>query len=529
MTRNTRRRLVDRKIIELLISGKGVNAIRESMRVSKRRIRFLREKALAQGYLSTEGGPGTVALPPYPAGLFSDTVDRRSDRESQTDKLLEGRKEWIRERLADGWHAVSVYEELKDDQVSRSSFYRYLERHQLGPTDERPRVLVEIVHRPGEAILLDWGKLRDAVDSTTGKTKTLWMFAGILGYSRYLMARLVWTMDLATTLTALEGFFRQIGGVPGRMTTDNPKCFSLTASDYEPLLHPGLERFAAHYGLTVECLPPRDPQKKGKIERVIPFLRRLYEAHGDAWSGLDESQAYLDSKLVVANQRPHGTTRQRPIDRLAEERGVLKPLPATAYTVEEFHEGLVRQDGHVRFDHKYYSVDETYCGKEVVVLGSARQVSIYHAGRLLEVHERLTDPLKSKSTKPHHLKPWQRDLSSEEPYRQRARALGPQVDVMIQKILAQGRGFIDLRKVWGILSLDKRYSASQINGACGRALVVGQVGYQAVKRWIDWDETAVPVPALTPGSDAPAPNNKYARPLSVYREQVESIPKSATS
>ena len=180
--------------------------------------------------------------------------------------------------------------------------------------------------------MLDWGKLRDVEDPATGKKKTLWMFSGILGYSRYLMVRLVWTMDLATTLTALEGFLRHMGGVPGRMTTDNPKCFSLTASPYEPLLNPGLERFAAHYGLTVECLPPRDPQKKGKIERVVPFLRRLYEAHGDRWEGLEESQTYLDGKLAIANQRQHGTTRKRPLDLLAEERRVMRALSARTVT-----------------------------------------------------------------------------------------------------------------------------------------------------------------------------------------------------
>lgn len=523
---------MDRKIIELLMVGKGVNTIRETLHISKRRIRTLREKALARGYLSQEGGPGGMALPPYPEALFPDVVDGRSDRESETDKLLEGRKEWIREHLAGGWHAVTVYEEIKDDRVSRSSFYRYLDRHALCPAGESPRVIVEIVHRPGEALLLDWGKLRDVVDPTTGKKKTLWVFAGILGYSRYLMVRLVWTMDLSTTLKVLEGFLRELGGVPARMTTDNPKCFSLTASDYEPILNPGLERFAAHYGLTVECLPPRDPQKKGKVERVIPFIRRLYEAHGDAWEGLEESQTHLQGKLAIANQRQHGTTRERPIDRLAEERGVLKSLPATAYEVEEFHEGLVRQDGHVRFDHKYYSVDKQHCGTSVVVLGSARQVSIYHAGKLLEVHDRLTDPLKSKSTKPHHLNPGERDLLSTEPYRQRARALGPQVDVMIEKILTHGEGFTALRKVWGILSLDKRYSASRIDGACGRALVVGQVGYQAVKRWLLWEDTQGALPAHTTddGHDSPViGENKFVRPLSVYQEQVELIPKEVKS
>ena len=532
MTRQTRRQLVDRKIVELLVIGTGVNALMRNLHVSKRRIRALREKARAHGYLTEDGQPGTVKLPPYPESLFPDVIDGRADQGSDLDALLAPQAEWIRERLTTGWHAVTVYEELKQPEVSRSSFYRYLERHQLTRWGETHRVIPEIVHQPGEALLLDWGKLRDVPDPTTGRRKTLWFLAGVLGFSRYLMVRLVWAMNLETTLIALESFLREIKGVPARLTTDNPKCFALQASRYEPILNPGIERFAAHYGVMVECLPPRDPQKKGKIERPVPYVRRLYEAHGETWVGIEESQSYLDGKMVLANQRRHGTTQKRPIDLLVEERAALKPLPPTAYAVEQFHEGPVRKDGHVRFEHKYYSVDESYCGKSVVVLGGRTHVSIYCNGKLLEVHDRLTDPHRSKSTKPHHLKPWERSLQEDSPYRQRARALGPQVDAMIEKILIQGEGFIDLRKVWGILSLDKRHDAARIDEACGRALVAGQVGYQAVKRWIEWDERVRPlsanVPSVehTPATSAP---HQYVRSLAIYQEQVDLFPNTVKS
>jgi len=58
-------------------------------------------------------------------------------------------------------------------------------------------------------------------------------------------------------------------------------------------------------GTIVECLPPADPQKKGKVERLIGYTRRLYEAHGPLWSGLEESQTYMDRKVALANERRH--------------------------------------------------------------------------------------------------------------------------------------------------------------------------------------------------------------------------------
>lgn len=530
MTVVTRRRMVDRKIVELLIGGTGINAIGRTLHVAKRRIRALRERAIQAGYLSADGRPGATALPSYPQGVFPDGVDGRTLRLSEAHGLLEPQKGWIEERLAAGWHAVTVFEELPEELkkvIGRSSFYRFLKRHNLHRPGDSGGVVPEIRHAPGEALILDWGKLRDVVDPVTGRTRRLWMFIGVLGHSRFMMIRLVWTMDTETTLRTLEGMFRQIGGVPFKVTIDNPKCMALEASKYEPLLNPAAERFAARYGFLIECLPPYDPEKKGKVERQVPFGRRLYEAHGDAWLGIEESQAYLDKKLVIANDRRHGTTLRQPKAVFEQEEAkTLKALPALAYEIEQFHEGGVRQDGHVRFDNKYYSVDEIYKGKDVVVLGGREQVSIYYQGKLLEVHTRITDPNQTKSTKPQHLKPWVRAMQDDSHYRRRAQALGPNVDEMILKLLSRGQGFIDTRKIWGILSLDKEHAADVIDAGCQKALELGELSFRMVKRYVDLAEAAplAQGAARGPGRHeraAQRPAYKHVRPLSVYRDQLK--------
>src|ERR1017187_4928500 len=273
MSKLTRRRMMDRKIVEMLIRGAGVNAIGRSLHVAKRGIRALREKAVTRGYLAEDGHPGLIALPAYPEALFVDEVDGRTLSLSASHQLLEEKRGWIGERLQAGWHAVTVLEELPPElkAISRSSFYRFLGRHKLNRVGENYRVVPEIRHAPGEALILDWGKLRDAPDPMTGRPRALWMFMGVLGFSRFLMVRLVWTMDTPTTLRTLEGMFRTIGGVPFKITIDNPKCMALEASKYEPLLNPAAEGFAANYGTLLECLPPYDPEAKGKIERQVPY------------------------------------------------------------------------------------------------------------------------------------------------------------------------------------------------------------------------------------------------------------------
>jgi hypothetical protein len=250
----------------------------------------------------------------------------------------------------------------------------------------------------------------------------------------------------------------------------------------------------------------------------MPFGRRLYEAHGSGWYGLGESQQYINKKVGIANERVHGTTRRKPIAVfLQEEAAALKPLPAISYEIEEFHEGIVRKDCHVRFRDKYYSVEEDYRCKDVVVIGDSRQVSIYHKGKLIEVHDRITDPNISKSTKECHKSPWQRSIMEGSYYRKRAAKLGPYVEEIIVRLLIQGNGFIDTRKVWGILSLDKKYSAEDINEACQKALSVDAISYRSVMTFLQL-KAAGRQKDKKESSVTQTKTSKFVRPIEEYQQ-----------
>jgi ribosome modulation factor len=273
----------------------------------------------------------------------------------------------------------------------------------------------------------------------------------------------------------------------------------------------------------MECLPPADPQKKGKVERMMPYVRRLYEAHGKEWLGWDESQNYLNRKLELANLRVHGTTLKKPVEEFIEvELNHLKPLPAVGYEKQEFAEATVRKDGHIRFQNKYYSLEENFIDKDVFVIGGKTQISIYYQGKLIETHDRITDPYQSKSTKSHHLKPWEQAMQDDSHYLKRAARLGPEVERLILILLRQGNGFIDTRKIWGILSLDKKYPAERINRACKDALNCGEFSYRTVRTFLNLQSTAVNETDLKiDQNQRVTSNNKFIRPLSFYQEELE--------
>lgn len=505
---------MERKIVEQLISGKGFNAICKDLAVGRNRLAHIREKARDYGYLD-----GSIPIPLYPEAVFPDPVDGRSLKTSEADLQLQTQRQWIEDRLQAGWQPVTIFEELPVS-AGRSSFYRFLHRHKLTDIGENARraIIEEIIYAPGEALIIDWGKLRNVIEPETGTKRTLWMFIGVMGHSRYMIIHLVWSYDVPTTLATLEEMLKELGGVPKKIISDNPKCFALEASKYEPLLNPVYERFAAHYGTIIECLPPGTPELKGKVERMVPFGRRLYQAHGDGWYGLSESQQYINKKVTIANERIHGTTRRRPVDVFSEEEAAaLKPLPPIAYEIEEFHEGTVRKDSHVRFRSKYYSVEEQYRDKKVAVIGNSTQVSIYHKGKLIEVHDRITDPHISKSTKECHKSPWQRSMREGSYYRKRAEKLGQYVEEVIVRLLMQGNGFIDTRKIWGILSLDKKYSAGDINDACQKALSVDAISYRSILIFLQL-KTTRQQEEKKGGFNEGIKKSKFIRPIEEYQQ-----------
>ena len=56
-------------------------------------------------------------------------------------------------------------------------------------------------------------------------------------HSRQTMVRVMKKCDFAATVTAVQSMLEELGGVPRKITSDNPKVFVNLASKYEPILN----------------------------------------------------------------------------------------------------------------------------------------------------------------------------------------------------------------------------------------------------------------------------------------------------
>jgi hypothetical protein len=94
---------------------------------------------------------------------------------------------------------------------------------------------------------------------------------------------------------------------------------------------------------------------------------------------------------VKANARTHKTLRCRPVDRLIEERQVMRLLPDQAPDTERRWVVRVPADPHLRFDTNDYSLDPNLVGRRVDVHVSQREITAValDTGELACRHERV--------------------------------------------------------------------------------------------------------------------------------------------
>jgi hypothetical protein len=517
---------VERKIIESLRLKLSINSLVRSLGKGKGYVIKVRDLGVTHGYLEFHSDqnkrillPTAKDLPPYPEAIFP-FDDKRELKSSEAEEVFNSQLQWIKDCLEAEWTPQTIYEELKNP-IPRSNFYRFLTKHKL-KSQRLPTNVLEIIHEPGECLQLDWGKLFDVIDPKTQKKKTVWIFIGTLGHSRYEMARVVERLDYKTTINALMSMFAEMGGVPKKLIIDNPKVFVIEASKYEPILNPAFERFAGHYGVMIEALPPYTPELKGKVERKVSGKRRLFESYDIKKYELETAQSHINKKLLMINERKHGTHRLRPLDVfLDDEARLLKALPVLSYELEHIEYTTVRKDGYVRFENKYYRISPALNGKSALLIGNTVQVSIYCEGKLLEVYEKITNNFVTKACKEHYRESWEKTLKDHGHYLKQARKIGPFVEQFVSIILARGGGFIDTRVVWGLLSLDKKYDVIAIDNACKDAIEFEEINLATVKKFLNMNPRETRTELNNDGQQMLG--GKFVRPMSEYTKHLKLV------
>jgi len=242
------------------------------------------------------------------------------------------------------------------------------------------------VYRPGEICQWDLWEPSELVPVGHGQVRRAWVVVCCLGYSRAGAGALIFSKEAPDVLWGMSRCLWAIGALPGLMVCDREGC-----------LHAGGGRPTESYAAFCGRLPvgwhfcePADPQAKGCVERLQGYLETNFEPARRFANHLD-FQLQLDAWFEKANARTHKTLRARPVDRLVEEREVMRPLPESEPALDRRWVLRVPPDPHVRFDTNDYSLDPNLVGRRVEVRVSQREIIAValDTGELACRHERL--------------------------------------------------------------------------------------------------------------------------------------------
>lgn len=463
-----------RQIIQRLRWGESDRAIARAERVGRVKVAALRQLAGASGWLD-------------PAGALPDdaTLAERLGAPRRPPQSVSSVAAFRSELLA--WHAQGVPATSMHQALVRKhgftgsvhALYRFLEREGQSP----PQATVILDFPVAEAAQVDFGQGPAITDRKSGEVIKTWVFVMTLAWSRHQYAEIVRNQKVETWLACHRHAFEWFNGCPRKVRIDNAKCAIVRACYYEPEVQRAYGQLALGYAFRIDPCPIRDPQKKGRVESGVKYIKSSFLPLREFHS-LEHANEQLRAWILgEAGDRIHGTTRERPLTLFTQsEQALLQPLPAIAPECPAWAKAKLHGNCHVQFEQCYYSAPFRLIRETLWLEIAPSAVRIYRDHELVAVHPRLFKP-GDRSTVQDHLPPDAVAYLMRDPQwcLAQAKAVGPACLAVIESLFAH-RILDHLRAAQGVLRLAEGFGSQRLEAACSRALNFGSPSYRTVKK-----------------------------------------------
>jgi len=385
-------------------------------------------------------------------------------------------------------------------------------------------VAIPVVTAAGQVAQVDFGYVGKLLDPLTGRRRKAWVFVVVLGCSRHMFAKVVFDQSTSTWLQLHREAFEHFGGVPAVVVPDNLKAAVIRAAfavDDLSVLNRAYRELARHYDFIIDPAPPRAPEKKGKVESGVKYVKGSFFKPREFVDIVDANKRLHSWVMGVAGARRHGTTSRKPLEVFHDiERSELKSLPSHAWTDVEWRELKVGRNTHVGFDARFWSVPWPNIGAQVLVRATPTSVEIYRDDSRIATHSR--SGVELWSTKDEHLPEGRKDLRHRDRryWEERADVLGEEVGAYIREVLDADSVQQPLRRVAAILRALETVPAERARAAAVRASYFGMLKAAGVKRILreGLDLQPLPTGAMSPGwAKQPA----FARSATAFLKGME--------
>lgn len=394
----------------------------------------------------------------------------------------EEHEELIASKYESGLSVERIHQDLRIEhgyKGSYSSVWRYVQT--LGLSEDKRVWRLEC--EPGEEAQVDYGTMY-VLEGEKGRLKKVHLLVVTLSHSRKCYVEAVLRQTTESYIRSLENALRYFGGVPLRLCPDNLKAAVIQADWYEPQLNPKINSFAEHYGLVVMPARPYQPTDKGKVEAGVKYVKNN-ALKGKRFASLEALNEHLRWWMnQIADLRIHGTTKRQVQKHFLEnEKPALKELPNGLFPCFEEGRRSVHRDSYVEVARSYYEVPSQFIRRQVWVRWDAKMVRIYDEQmRQVATHVRIEPGQFSKA-----LGVAGCPVSVAESllyYRERVARMGRSVAIWADECIAECPDRA-LRRLQGLMGLNKKYESDTIKEAARKAALHGQYSLRELKCWLD--------------------------------------------
>lgn len=378
-------------------------------------------------------------------------------------------------------------------------------------------VAIPVETLPGEVAQVDFGYVGKLVDPSTRSLRKAWCFVMVLGYSRQMVARVVFEQKVETWLKLHVECFAELGGVPQRIRPDNLKAAVIRAAftvEDPHELNRSYRELARHYGFKVDPTPPYAPEKKGKVESAVKYVKHAFFAGREGESIIPVREKLAHWTRTVANTRVHGTTREVP-EQVFEtrEKHCLTALPPRPFEMVFWHKAKVHSNSHVYFERREYSVPWRLIGAEVWLCITAKSITIYAEDVRIATHDR--NGSGSRSTVESHLPETRARFRHRDRayWLEQADGLGPEARQLAEEVFDADDVLYQVRVVQSVLLLLAELPPHRVAAVCRRASFYGVTSFGGIKKIIARGLDFEPLPTATMPTAGVLTAPRFARNL----------------
>ncbi|MEM9227561.1 MAG: IS21 family transposase [Verrucomicrobiota bacterium] len=329
----------------------------------------------------------------------------RKTRSSQKHRKLAPYMSQIDALLADNvWNAMVILREIQAQGYEGS--YTVLREYVAPKRALRPsKATVRFETEPGEQLQHDWGELWTEIG---GERVKVYIAVNALGFSRRFHVMAAPKADAEHTYESLIQAFEWFGGTTSRVLVDNQRSAVLEHRRDRVRFNPGFKLLAKHYGFRPVACRPYRAQTKGKVERMVGYVKHHFFVRYRSFASWAELNQRLATWLVEeADRRSHGTVKEVVAARFAREASHLVSLPAKRFETDYHETRKVAFDGYIDVRGNRYSVPIQLAGKVVAIrLSLNGKLRVFTDDALIATHP-LKDPACGWGLCPdHHRRLW---------------------------------------------------------------------------------------------------------------------------